>query len=176
MAMAQAIALLSDQKLAHYMHVSPKNVSPASFWFSAMSLMRCCVKMFIAQALGTVVGCVVNYITLTQVIDTKYMYLNGSKIDPSGQVSDFLIYDESTADPQTTIAQRVPSGMVESLRYFTVLQCEPQSSIRTSLSAVLNDPRLFNDSIWGLVAPARFFAGKYTVSCLSLPWFTSAKS
>ena len=27
MAMAQAIALLSDQKLAHYMHVSPKNVS-----------------------------------------------------------------------------------------------------------------------------------------------------
>jgi plasmid maintenance system antidote protein VapI len=27
MAMSQAIALLSDQKLAHYMHVSPKNVS-----------------------------------------------------------------------------------------------------------------------------------------------------
>lgn len=44
--------------------------------------------MFIAQALGTVIGCVVNYMTLTQVIDAKYMYLNGSKIDPSGQVSD----------------------------------------------------------------------------------------
>ena len=55
-----------------------------------MSLMHRCVKMFIAQALGTVVGCIVNYITLTQVIDTKYMYLNGSKIDPSGQVSELI--------------------------------------------------------------------------------------
>jgi hypothetical protein len=44
-------------------------------------------QMFIAQALGTVIGCIVNYLTLSQVIDTKYMYLNGTKIDPSGQVS-----------------------------------------------------------------------------------------
>jgi len=59
----------------------------------AVTLMHWRDKMFIAQALGTVVGCIVNYITLTQVIDTKYMYLNGSKIDPSGQVSDSVIYE-----------------------------------------------------------------------------------
>jgi hypothetical protein len=41
--------------------------------------------MFIAQALGTVLGCVVNYVTLTQVIDSKFSYLNGDAIDPTGQ-------------------------------------------------------------------------------------------
>jgi hypothetical protein len=42
-------------------------------------------QMFIAQALGTVLGCVVNYVTLTQVIDSKFSYLNGDAIDPTGQ-------------------------------------------------------------------------------------------
>lgn len=40
---------------------------------------------------------------------------------------------------------------------------------------VLTDPYLFDNSIWGLVAPARFFAGKYTVSYVSLPWIPTAK-
>lgn len=42
--------------------------------------------MFLAQAIGTVIGCVVNYVAVTQVIDTKRMYLDGTMVDPTAQV------------------------------------------------------------------------------------------
>jgi hypothetical protein len=43
--------------------------------------------MFIAQTLGSIIGCFVNYAVLDQVIDAKRPFLDGSLIDPTGQVS-----------------------------------------------------------------------------------------
>jgi hypothetical protein len=45
--------------------------------------------MFLSQILGTVIGAVVNYYTLSQVIDSKRPYLDGTLVDPTGQVSGF---------------------------------------------------------------------------------------
>ncbi|KAI5450685.1 hypothetical protein NCC49_002941 [Naganishia albida] len=66
MAMAQALNLLADQKLGHYMHVNPKH-------------------MFLAQTVGSIIGCFVNYAVLDQVIRAKRPFLDGSQIDPTGQ-------------------------------------------------------------------------------------------
>ncbi|KAJ9116430.1 hypothetical protein QFC22_004872 [Naganishia vaughanmartiniae] len=66
MSMSQAINLLSDQKLGHYMHVNPKH-------------------MFLSQTLGSIIGCFVNYAVLDQVIDAKQSYLDGTLVDPTGQ-------------------------------------------------------------------------------------------
>jgi hypothetical protein len=92
MAMSQAIALLGDQKLAHYMHVRPKDVSLASNLPNSVMLIKGRYQMFISQALGTGIGCIVNYIVLTQVIETKKQYLDGSTVDPTGQVSHVSVY------------------------------------------------------------------------------------
>jgi hypothetical protein len=45
-----------------------------------------------------------------------------------------------------------------------ILQCLRVSNSRLGNDA--EDIHLRIHSIWGAVAPARFFAGKYTVSCL----------
>jgi len=69
MTMSQALDLVTDLKLGHYMKVPPKH-------------------MFVAQTLGTVIGCVVNYIVLRVVLDPASGYrkfLDGSEIDPTGQ-------------------------------------------------------------------------------------------
>jgi hypothetical protein len=44
------------------------------------------LQVFIAQTLGSIIGCFVNYAVLDQVIDAKRPYLDGSLIDPTGQV------------------------------------------------------------------------------------------
>ncbi|CAD6972700.1 unnamed protein product [Tilletia controversa] len=69
MTMSQALDLVTDLKLGHYMKVPPKH-------------------MFVAQTLGTVIGCIVNYIVLRIVLDPASGYrkfLDGSEIDPTGQ-------------------------------------------------------------------------------------------
>lgn len=43
--------------------------------------------MFLAQTLGSIIGCFVNYAVLDQVISAKRPFLDGSQIDPTGQVS-----------------------------------------------------------------------------------------
>ena len=45
MSCAQALDMISDLKLAHYMKINPKH-------------------MFLAQLLGTVIGCIVNYMVI----------------------------------------------------------------------------------------------------------------
>ena len=53
--------------------------------------------------------------------------------------------------------------MAENQPFSTVHQCESEELFRR-LNDRVNDPALcYLCSIWGLVAPARFFAGKYTV-------------
>lgn len=37
--------------------------------------------------MGTVIGCIVNHVVLNQVIDAKLPYLDGTLVDPTGQVS-----------------------------------------------------------------------------------------
>lgn len=96
--MSQALALLSDQKLGHYLHINPKHT-------------------FSCQLLGTMLGCVVNYLALVQVLDAKGPYLDGTLVDPTSQWT----------------------GR------------KPQIFFSASV-------------IWGLIAPARFFSGKYAVS------------
>ncbi|KAK0566916.1 hypothetical protein OC844_000514 [Tilletia horrida] len=69
MTMAQALDLVTDLKLGHYMKVPPKH-------------------MFVAQTLGTVIGCVVNYIVLRIVLEPSSGYrkfLDGTEVDPTGQ-------------------------------------------------------------------------------------------
>ncbi|CAO1635180.1 unnamed protein product [Parajaminaea phylloscopi] len=69
MSMSQALNLVADMKLAMYMKIPPKH-------------------MFAAQMLGTVIGCVVNYIVLSFVLSpaSGYLpYLSGEVEDPTGQ-------------------------------------------------------------------------------------------
>lgn len=69
MSCAQALDMISDLKLAHYMKINPKH-------------------MFLAQLLGTVVGCVVNYMVICVVLAPENGYrgfLDGSVTDPTGQ-------------------------------------------------------------------------------------------
>ncbi|KAE8231706.1 hypothetical protein CF326_g3273 [Tilletia indica] len=66
MTMSQALDLVTDMKLGQ---VPPKH-------------------MFVAQTLGTVIGCIVNYIVLRIVLDPSGGYrnfLDGSEVDPTGQ-------------------------------------------------------------------------------------------
>lgn len=72
--------------------------------------------MFKVQVLGTVVGALVNYFTLVDVIASKRPFLDGTLVDPTGQWT----------------------GRAPAVFY--------SASV-----------------IWGLVAPARFFSGKYWV-------------
>lgn len=69
MAMSQALNLVADMKLALYMKIPPRS-------------------MFMAQFLGTVIGCVVNYAVLSFVLSDSsgYLpYLSGEVTDPTGQ-------------------------------------------------------------------------------------------
>ncbi|KAK0553947.1 hypothetical protein OC845_000936 [Tilletia horrida] len=69
MTMSQSLDLVTDLKLGHYMKVPPKH-------------------MFVAQTVGTVIGCVVNYIVLRIVLNPSSgyrQYLDGSAVDPTGQ-------------------------------------------------------------------------------------------
>lgn len=69
MAMAQALDLTTDMKLAHYMKIPPKD-------------------MFLSQLIGTVIGCFVNLFVIRLVLDPAQGYrgfLDGSKIDPTAQ-------------------------------------------------------------------------------------------
>lgn len=69
MSCAQAIDMISDLKLAHYMKISPRH-------------------MFLAQLIGTVTGCVVNFGVIQVVLAPGNGYrafIDGSKPDPSGQ-------------------------------------------------------------------------------------------
>ncbi len=69
LAMGQALDLISDLKLAHYMKIPPR-------------------QMFLTQILGTVIGCVVNLIVVRIVLDPSGSYrgfLDGSKHDPTEQ-------------------------------------------------------------------------------------------
>ena len=67
--MSQALDLVADLKLAHYMKIPPKH-------------------MFVTQILGTVIGCVVNLIVVRVVLSPESGYrpfLDGSQEDPTGQ-------------------------------------------------------------------------------------------
>ena len=69
MSCAQALDMISDLKLAHYMKINPKH-------------------MFLAQLLGTVIGCIVNYMVICVVLAPENGYrgfLDGSVTDPTGQ-------------------------------------------------------------------------------------------
>lgn len=69
MSCAQALDMIGDLKLAHYMKINPKH-------------------MFLAQLLGTVIGCVVNYVVICVVLAPQNGYrafLDGSVTDPTGQ-------------------------------------------------------------------------------------------
>ncbi|WFD47616.1 hypothetical protein GLX27_002268 [Malassezia furfur] len=69
MSCAQALDLIGDMKLAHYMKINPKH-------------------MFLSQLLGTVIGCFMNYLVVCIVLAPQNGYrqfLDGSVPDPSGQ-------------------------------------------------------------------------------------------
>ncbi|KAH7036100.1 OPT oligopeptide transporter protein-domain-containing protein [Linnemannia elongata] len=62
----RAQSILLDQKIGHYMKVSPR-------------------ATFFSQIWGTLIGVPVNYAVIRWVIDTKRPYLNGTQRDPLGQ-------------------------------------------------------------------------------------------
>jgi len=64
--MSQALALTSDLKLGWYTSIPPR-------------------EMFFCQILGTVLGVLANYMTLTSVLTSKRQFLDGTIRDPSGQ-------------------------------------------------------------------------------------------
>lgn len=69
MAMAQALSLVTDLKIAHYMKIPPKH-------------------MFLAQLTGTVIGCVVNLAVVRLVLNPAAGYrgfLDGTEVDPTAQ-------------------------------------------------------------------------------------------
>lgn len=69
MSCAQALDMIGDLKLAHYMKINPKH-------------------MFLAQLLGTVIGSIVNYMVVCVVLAPENGYrafLDGSASDPTGQ-------------------------------------------------------------------------------------------
>ncbi|CEH13062.1 Sexual differentiation process protein ISP4 [Ceraceosorus bombacis] len=69
MAMSQALDLTTDLKLAHYMKIPPRH-------------------MFVAQTIGTVIGCCVNLAVVRLILspDAGYrVFLTGEKVDPTGQ-------------------------------------------------------------------------------------------
>jgi len=69
MSCAQALNMIGDLKIAHYMKINPRH-------------------MFLAQLLGTVIGCIVNYMVICVVLAPENGYrgfLDGSVPDPTGQ-------------------------------------------------------------------------------------------
>lgn len=69
MSLSQALDLVTDLKVGHYLKIPPKH-------------------MFVAQLLGTAIGCVVNLIVVNVVLDPASGYrafLDGTVDDPSGQ-------------------------------------------------------------------------------------------
>ncbi|KAH8928939.1 OPT superfamily oligopeptide transporter [Atractiella rhizophila] len=103
MTMGQCLDLVSDLKLALYMKIPPR-------------------AMFLCQTLGTGLGSIVNYILIKGVIESKREYLDGTRIDPTGQWT----------------------GRSAGIFY--------SASV-----------------IWGLIGPARFFAGQYQVLYYGFP-------
>ena len=148
MTMVQALNLLGDFKLGHYsrsfsilkitadfsdaVHVNPRHVS---ILLIPIILHLASFQVFIAQTLGSIIGCFVNYAVLDQVIDAKRPYLDGSLIDPTGQVSSPAFRGEF----------------------------ESQSGLEQWDG---RKPFIFMNAsvIWGLIAPSRFFSGKYKAS------------
>lgn len=69
LSMSQALHLVADLKLAHYMKIPPRD-------------------MFLTQLLGTVIGCVVNLLVVRIVLSPASGYrpfLDGTQEDPTGQ-------------------------------------------------------------------------------------------
>lgn len=64
----RAQSILLDQKIGHYMKISPR-------------------ATFFSQLWGTLIGVPINYAVIRWVIDTKRPYLDGTKKDPLGQWS-----------------------------------------------------------------------------------------
>ncbi|KAG0283363.1 hypothetical protein BGZ97_008576, partial [Linnemannia gamsii] len=69
----RAQSILLDQKIGHYMKISPRIT-------------------FFSQLWGTIIGVPINYAVIRWVIDTKRAYLNGSQKDPLGQWSGQEVY------------------------------------------------------------------------------------
>ncbi|KAF9314644.1 hypothetical protein BGZ91_005954 [Linnemannia elongata] len=87
----RAQSILLDQKIGHYMKVSPR-------------------ATFFSQIWGTLIGVPVNYAVIRWVIDTKRPYLNGTKKDPLGQWSG--------QNPQLYLNQGIQYGTVGPVRLF----------------------------------------------------------
>nr|WVH01953.1 OPT family small oligopeptide transporter [Naematelia aurantialba] len=92
MAMSQALALTNDLKLGWYTSIPPR-------------------EMFTCQILGTVLGALANYVTLTSVIAEKRSYLDGSVVDPTGQWTG--------RSPQIFYSASVIWGAVAPRRFFS---------------------------------------------------------
>jgi hypothetical protein len=68
-------------------HVNPRHVSFNAHRCKArLLILLSSMQMFLCQTIGTVLGCVVNYYTLNEVIDSKRPFLDGTMVDPTGQV------------------------------------------------------------------------------------------
>ncbi|THC93749.1 hypothetical protein EYZ11_006789 [Aspergillus tanneri] len=90
----RAQTMLQDQKIAHYMHVPPRDV-------------------FISQIVGTVLGIPVNYGVLRWVLNTKGDYLTGKKVDPLNQWTGQQIQSYKTMGVQGGSAAVAVSGTSE---------------------------------------------------------------
>ncbi|KAG0378090.1 hypothetical protein BGX24_004758 [Mortierella sp. AD032] len=87
----RAQKILLDQKIGHYMKVSPR-------------------ATFMSQLWGNLIGVPINYVVIRWVIDTKRPYLDGSKTDPLGQWSG--------QTPQSYLSQGIQYGTVGPTRLF----------------------------------------------------------
>jgi len=73
--------MLQDQKIGHYMHVSPRAV-------------------FFSQIFGSLIGVPINYGVIRWVINTKGDYLSGAKIDPLHQWTGQTLSNSNTLGVQ----------------------------------------------------------------------------
>ncbi|KAF9088306.1 hypothetical protein BGX27_002722 [Mortierella sp. AM989] len=87
----RAQSILQDQKIGHYMKVSPR-------------------ATFMSQLWGNLIGVPINYAVIRWVIDTKRPYLDGTKKDPLGQWSGQA--------PQSYLNQGIQYGLVGPTRLF----------------------------------------------------------
>ncbi|KAG0011323.1 hypothetical protein BGZ80_000768 [Entomortierella chlamydospora] len=87
----RAQSILQDQKVGHYMKVSPR-------------------ATFLSQLWGNLIGVPINYAVIRWVIDTKRPYLDGTEKDPLGQWSGQA--------PQSYLNQGIQYGLVGPTRLF----------------------------------------------------------
>ncbi|KAJ9099235.1 hypothetical protein QFC21_004115 [Naganishia friedmannii] len=114
MSMSQAINLLSDQKLGHYMHVNPKHT------------------------LGSIIGCFVNYAVLDQVIDAKQSYLDGTLVDPTGQIL-YLGFPLGATVPIACwyLHKRYPNSRINFKKVNFAIICDGASTVPQSPANVI---------------------------------------